>query len=476
MVYSFNIKSAATAWFAGTAQNYGIMLTAGGSADEGIVIEAKELRDVDGNNTAGSHMVVSYTEYVADGVYAFRNASYSTSFLSVTDDNPLAGGSLSLKPFMSGTTPADTTNFSTSRASLFKVSRVGSTNRYIIRSMLNSNLTFAVSANGSITTKTIPSDDADVAFSDTFYLEADSYGFSIIPAAYSAYLLSASSSSSVTTVAVDPNVYYTRYGWRLSQYAGTHRCGTILEYPSSHIVGTAVTHTPVVWSTRINVNAPFMSIASSYASLATGVWNSTAETFTVMLHDKGTIAVQVYVRGTSTTYSAGSFSFTLTLPHKEATYYIENAATTRFMDVEGPSTANGAAIQQRAFHGGTQSRWNLIHVSDGYYRIQSVYSGLYVGTDSLDPSTITQTNAENDSTLWKFVETVSGNQRIVCKSTSTVISAASASAGNDSTLIASSYTNDASLNDEWIPHRILPVSGSEIPYEPELWVFYEDWD
>lgn len=38
-----------------------------------------------------------------------------------------------------------------------------------------------------------------------------------------------------------------------------------------------------------------------------------------------------------------------------------------------------------------------------------------------------------------------------------------------SNLVAATYTSNTSYDDEWIFHRVLPRSGSEVSYNPELW-------
>ena len=134
------------------------------------------------------------------------------------------------------------------------------------------------------------------------------------------------------------------------------------------------------------------------------------------------------------------------------TYYIQNAATNKYMDVEGPSTAEGAYIQQWGFSTAEQKRWLLFPEPGGYYTIYSMYSDLCVGVTSSSQTAIKQYSSENDYTKWYFHETEDGRYAIANKAWSSVmkvIAAPSDTGGNGADLTLTTYTGDTSLRDEW---------------------------
>ena len=100
-------------------------------------------------------------------------------------------------------------------------------------------------------------------------------------------------------------------------------------------------------------------------------------------------------------------------------YYFQNVGTGRYMDVEGPSSASGAAIQQWDLHAGNQEKWIIQHVanSGGYVRIKSAYSNLYLGINYADTSSVVQYSSTGKDTLWKFKRSETGNLQLICKST-----------------------------------------------------------
>ncbi|RKH49364.1 chitinase [Corallococcus sp. AB049A] len=56
-------------------------------------------------------------------------------------------------------------------------------------------------------------------------------------------------------------------------------------------------------------------------------------------------------------------------------YRLVNKASGRCVDINGPSTADGASIHQWACHTGTSQQWSMEATDSGYYRFVSRYSG-----------------------------------------------------------------------------------------------------
>ena len=90
---------------------------------------------------------------------------------------------------------------------------------------------------------------------------------------------------------------------------------------------------------------------------------------------------------------------------EEGTYEIlSNINTDISFDIVDGSYDNGAKIQLWQYVGAEQQKFNLIYVSDGYYKIQNKQTGKYLSVESTNPawgSNITQEDARDDDTqLW----------------------------------------------------------------------------
>ena len=447
---SFDITDAVSDWYDNGNSNFGIAIKRVPSTthtNSSVILKAFEAFDDD-----YARMSFNYTYYVSDGVYAFQNYDHTSNWITVEDDSVWEGSHI--QQVSSNFPPASTSVFD--RSSLFKISRINGTSRYIIRSMLNNNLSFGISGT-EIITKKIPSADSDVSDSDTFHIEWDGYGFLIRPYGSSNVIQMASTSTAnLTTV---PKTSITSFArWNLLKYTGANRQGITLYSPSSwkrvgHIVGTTGTAILVGWSTYINANTLSMDIATGYEDLGTLVWNSSDNQITLSASNPGRIRLNgriKYADGTET--CMGYFEYVI-VP-QEGTYYIQNASTGKYIDIEGPSQNVGAIIQQWQYHTGNQEKWQIEHVpnSGGYVRLKSLYSNLYIGVDSSDSSLIKQYSTQNDHTLWKIERSTTGNLIFTCKATesaNTVLSVPLSSNSNGTNLTQLTYTDNSNTRDEW---------------------------
>ncbi len=149
-------------------------------------------------------------------------------------------------------------------------------------------------------------------------------------------------------------------------------------------------------------------------------------------------------------------SFTIVCgPIREGTYMIMNKGTGRYMDVEGPSMASGAYIQQWDYHTDAQARWIVTMHYDGSYCIMSGYSANYVtvnNSSSVTGAAIVQSETFADEySMWNVVATSSGAYKIL--SAANPILAISVPTGdnqNGTNLILSMYVRDTNYYDEWI--------------------------
>ena len=437
---SFDITSAVASWHAGTTENYGIALKRESGSTVSVILKSYE------SNENYPYISVNYSYLLPDGVYAILS-EVTRHWITVESDSIYVGNNIQHE--YAADSPADSGVFD--RSSLFKISHKAGT-FYVIRSMLNNNLSFGVSGS-EIITKEIPSDDDDVLFSDTFSIESNGRGGLVIrPYGTSYYIHMTSSSADLTTVHKDDATARSR--WSFVRYTGSHKAGMTITRPNSWrdigiIVGNSGNAAAYSWSTQINANTVSLEIKSGYEKMGsfTSQTSSSKKTFTA--RNPGAIAFSTIVKyANGNTVSSGTFTFNI-VP-QQGTYFIQNAETEKYADVEGPSKAEGAIIQQWAFSTANQKKWVIEHVSgsDGYVRIKSVYSDLYIGVDSSSTATVRQYSTKNDYTLWKVQLTSSDNLKLTNKATGTVLSSP-ASSSNGANLTMGAYTNDSVYRDEW---------------------------
>jgi len=127
---------------------------------------------------------------------------------------------------------------------------------------------------------------------------------------------------------------------------------------------------------------------------------------------------ELQLKTTITTYSTWLFYKQEAISN--GTYYIQNTVTRRYMDLYGPSTSDGAIIQQwdiNANNLSSISSWRKFQIqstSDLYYTIKNVYSNKYVWFDSTNNS-VKQTSTISDSTKFKFYRHNNGELCIIPK-------------------------------------------------------------
>ena len=141
----------------------------------------------------------------------------------------------------------------------------------------------------------------------------------------------------------------------------------------------------------------------------------------------------------------------------DGTYFVQNVGTSRYMDVEASSTAEGANIQQWDYHTGNHAKWNIVKQSDGYYTIQSVHSGKYVGVENSSINSgaaIKQyTSNAGDGTRWGFSFSASGNYIITSKVVglnNRVLSVPLDANINGTDLVQYTYSDNDNYRDEWV--------------------------
>ena len=163
----------------------------------------------------------------------------------------------------------------------------------------------------------------------------------------------------------------------------------------------------------------------------------------------------------------------------DGVYFIRSAqslSVDKYIDVEGPSSSNGAKMQLWELTGDTQRKWTMTLSSDGYYRVRSNYSSKYMrvtGSSATAGATITQNSSIVSGSKWALMQTAAGNYAFVpASSTSSLIVLNSPGTTNGYDLNTAAYTANTNYKDEWVPIRMLPLSGSEITYGVDDWSYF----
>lgn len=165
----FVVTDAVRDWYNGD-ENYGIAVKYRGGTNYSVIFHSSD--------TGNEHRPRFYIAYevttVPDGVYALGNIGNGGLWMDVQHSSTDPGAHMQQYEY----TPDPISMGDPSGQ--FKITRVSGTNRYIIRSMLNQNLSFGISGT-EVLTKTIPATDSQVAAADTFYLVYSLGGFIIRP-------------------------------------------------------------------------------------------------------------------------------------------------------------------------------------------------------------------------------------------------------------------------------------------------------
>ena len=460
----FEITEAVHHWYDGSP-NYGIGIKREESDEH--TNDAVVFRSYDAYDEYYPYISINYTSNLPNGVYAIRGANYTSRWMTVENDSVLAGSHL--QQMYSTDLPTATAIFD--RSSLFKICQVGDTGRFIIRSMLNSNLTLTISGN-EVVTKEIPSNDNNVAIEDTFCIEWNGEGYLIYPYGSTRAItmggVSGTEPSNLSTVSID----YASTGavWSFVQYTGLHKRGISFSYSDPLIVGTTLTLTPIVWATNIGFNTPRFKVDSGYTDKALLVdGDEDARSSSFALRDHGTLKVTSYVYNNTQTSSRtiATHTFNLKLVVEDGLYVIENKETEKYVQISANSAnhyyTSGNHMTLGELDNESHQKWQFIHVGDGYYKILSVTTGLALcvqgGTTGYEGGALVQEPYLNTSRMkWKITQSDSGAYIIKSKiSEGADLCAVAVTSANTSSpalcVEQHPYTSDTNFNDEWLVHN-----------------------
>lgn len=284
----FTITDAVSAWYDDPYSNYGIAIKYESGTNASVILKSSE--------TANKpSMQINYTYSIPDGVYAILNGYSTGRYLTVENGSPWANNHMQQQQPTTGKAP--TVDFN--RPFLFKISRVTDTDRYIIRLMTNNNMGFGISGT-EVITKELPSDDSDVAASDTFSITwKDGQGFLLVPYGSTKAITMTDTSTANLTVC-EKSAVNVKAIWNLIQYTGSHRSGSVTYRGGKLEPGNTITLTPTAYSTRINTNTVNMYIDAGNASDATGTWNANTNKLTIRLIQAAKVKYHVKILSGST--------------------------------------------------------------------------------------------------------------------------------------------------------------------------------
>ncbi len=371
------------------------------------------------------------------------------------DDSLSPREDLYLKQSVMTTSP--TSSFD--RAYLFKISQVdySGVTRYIIRSMLSNTLSLSVSGN-NLVTKIIPDRDEDVSIEDTFYISVFEDGYHITQYESSG-VISIDAGTPENLILDTGKISETQSQWLFEGYTGTQRSSSTIYRPTSWtstgiVVGTTRAVSFIYYSTVVNANIFNVEVAPGYEDIATVSWNPSTRKATITTLNPGRLRINVQIKASDNSTVIHSGYYYYNVVPEEGVYYLQNLATEKYAEVADGSASEGSAIWQWDFHVHDRTKWELEHVSDsnGYVRLKSVYSNMYLGVNSSDTSSIKQYSAINDYTLWKIERSATGNLIFKCKATESSEKAMSMSLNNGSNgeyLIQMNYTDNTDFRDEW---------------------------
>lgn len=272
-----------------------------------------------------------------------------------------------------------------------------------------------------------------------------------------------------------PNTNYSQTVWNIVPKSG-------------YVTLTSVEASNIAWleigSTTQPSQVTIKPTNASWGSMSNFTWES-ANTKVATVDDNGKITgvgngytmITVMHKQTEKKYS---FPIVIGQLIPNGTYQICNISSGMYMDVEGPSTSEGAYIQQWEHHNGNQANWTFTYYQSGYYYIRSLYSNKYVGVSSSTTSgdtSIIQTATASDATRWKITVTSDGNYKFTAKASETndlALSLPSVTTTNGVNLQQCVYTDDAIFSDEWLIDKEYDVSLIAIPVTYNRTSFFEN--
>ena len=304
-------------------------------------------------------------------------------------------------------------------------------NLYSIRSMRKLDMGLKA-VNGNVALYTIGATDTRTGISDTAewnFKSSNSYGYRIQQSGSPGLTLEQSGDGfSVGTY--DEHV---REFWRFEKVNVTPG---ILLYNQPSYVKIGTTHTVIA------------AVAEETMLYQDVSWTSSNES--VAKVSKGTItavgAGEAQITVKSTTNSTWKKVFTIDVTYvNEGTYFLRNPQVSKVI------TATGSGLS--AFDNGDNQEYVFEYYVDGYFRIKSVYSGLYLTVEgnstAKDAAVIHSAWDAATGQLWKIFPTANGRYKLSTMAVEDANISNVLCATNNSTIKQDEWLNNNSYYDEW---------------------------
>ena len=349
--------------------------------------------------------------------------------------------------------------------------------RYSIRPMHKLNMGLDVTG-GNVDIYNINTDDtlSGVPSYAEWSIEWDSSGYVFKLTDSDSFVMqvaNASTSLSSTIVASSYPTNTNAYKWSIER---------ISIAPSGVILYNTTTGSMISGATKYV--APEETLSLSSMSLAIGVyssvsidqvpdsWNTSSTAYASV--DQATGAVTGVSKGTvtiSAVVDGDTASYTLNITEiPNGIYLLQNKQTGCYVDIYGPTIANGTTIHQWAFNGGKPQKWKFTHLGDGYYSIRQTYSNAsyYLGvkndSTTVDSDIVLRNGSITNGMKWKVETTSSGAMKLIPKigeSSGYVLATSTSNATNGAKLIQGAYVSNTSYRDEWY---LQPINDYSLVY------------
>lgn len=465
-IAQFNVTDAFERWYNNTSQNNGIALKYEYSTPSTVSILARDAAP----GAEGAYYTIIYTEPISvpSGVYKLKNVATGL-YMDVTDRGTTPGTAMQL---WSGTTNDG------NRSQLFKIAYLTTSlyyNYYNVRSMNNCGLGLYIPSSGTVSMQNLaPNDNYGTTSWQQSISISQHNGYYVLKSGstYDYWYLTAPTGGTNGSKLYTSDTISNNSLWILEPYNTTMDGISFTKYTTKMYSTETFDYDAVLYSSTIGHNGPVTYSVKSQNGGTTDIATINASTGVVTPNESGTIRVCAHHPNSNTYWYR-----TVTILNPLSGTFIKNKGTALYMQTDN----NGLDfLEQRTYHGDTDQRWKFIYdQSSGYYKIQNQEENLYVtspsNTDHNEKMLLEEYSSDiADRQLWKIIRLADNEFRLQCKAregTSLVLAVGNeiGSPSNGTNIEQRDYTLLSNNYDIWYFEYMLPTSGFEIPYEPELW-------
>ena len=384
---------------------------------------------------------------VSDGVYALKNKA-TGKFLDIQYDSPNAG--MHIQQYAYDITPSTPDT----RSGLFKFTHRGG-NNYLIRSMRNNANSFYRQSDTAVLTTPIETVDIDNPMKAHWILSDAGNGYVYIRAYQTDKYLCAPTSG------VNNGKYCTtetlasggdRAKWKMVRYTGSAMYGVELSsWTDTMVSGETTRIAAYMYTTDMAYHGPVRYSVSAPNGSNTDLATVDADG-NVTVNGVGQFRIRMTYAG-----APKSWYENVTAKLADGVFFVRNCQSEKCMQIDNyaSTSSSGAIYELLGFDGGDDQRWNIAYVSDGYYKITSVASGLAATAPSSAGNSITQTAyTGSDKQLWRITSSEDCMYKLSPKSSTSYYMAVGGgiTASGGQRVVVSSLQTDS--KDEWYLCRI----------------------